>query len=238
MPGSRPLPVPHEAAEHVGRGDEEPVDDAGERAGRTEDVTPHRDRAMEQPDDTSAEDLAHVVRRAVAGDAEAHEMVLTRVHRVAHRYARARLGTYPAAAELAADVAQEVCMAVHTTLPRYDDRGAPFDALVYRIAANKVADAQRAHARRPVSVGDDENRLLDADVDSAESTVVQRDEAARAWSLLERLSPRMREIMVLRVAVGMSAQETADALGMTAGAVRVAQHRALQQLREHWGEAR
>lgn len=201
------------------------------------DVTPGSVGPMNPVDESSAGDLAQLVRLARSGDTLAREQVLARVHPIAHRYARARLGTYPAAAELAADVAQEVCMAVITALPRYDDRGAPFEAFVYRICANKVADAQRAHARRAISVGDDDARLLDADVDSAEDTVVRRDEASRAWSLLERLSPRMREIMVLRVAVGMSAQETADALGMSAGAVRVAQHRALHQLREHWGEA-
>ena len=41
-----------------------------------------------------------------------------------------------------------------------------------------------------------------------------------------------REILTLRVGVGLSAEETAEALGMTAGAVRVAQHRALAKLRK------
>lgn len=40
----------------------------------------------------------------------------------------------------------------------------------------------------------------------------------------------MRELLVLRVAVGMSVDETARALGMTERAVRLGQHRALQQL--------
>src|SRR5690606_18664106 len=80
--------------------------------------------------------------RAGAGEETAREELLAGVHRLALRYARARLGTYPAAAELAADVAQEVCMAVLTALPSYDDRGVPFEAFVYRIAAHKVADAQ------------------------------------------------------------------------------------------------
>ena len=38
--------------------------------------------------------------------------------------------------------------------------------------------------------------------------------------------------MVLRVGAGMSAEETGNALGMTAGAVRVAQHRALTKMRQ------
>ena len=39
-------------------------------------------------------------------------------------------------------------------------------------------------------------------------------------------------MLVLRVAVGLSAEETGRAMGMTAGAVRVAQHRALVKMRE------
>jgi RNA polymerase sigma-70 factor, ECF subfamily len=38
--------------------------------------------------------------------------------------------------------------------------------------------------------------------------------------------------MVMRIAVGLSAEETGRALGMSPGAVRVAQHRALARLRQ------
>jgi RNA polymerase sigma-70 factor (ECF subfamily) len=49
---------------------------------------------------------------------------------------------------------------------------------------------------------------------------------------MDVLPGQQREILLLRVGVGLSAEETADALGMTAGAVRVAQHRALAKLRK------
>ena len=42
---------------------------------------------------------------------------------------------------------------------------------------------------------------------------------------------KQREILILRVVVGLSAEETAEAVGSTAGAVRVAQHRALSRLK-------
>lgn len=45
------------------------------------------------------------------------------------------------------------------------------------------------------------------------------------------LPDKQREILVLRVVVGLSAEETAEAVGSTPGAVRVAQHRALNRLR-------
>lgn len=172
--------------------------------------------------------------RAGAGEETAREELLAGVHRLALRYARARLGTYPAAAELAADVAQEVCMAVLTALPSYDDRGVPFEAFVYRIAAHKVADAQRAYARDPVAVDVHGAAWSREQVGSAEDDVVAADEAARVREVLASLSQKHQEVLILRVAVGLSAQETADALGSTPGAVRVLQHRALAALRDRW----
>lgn len=190
-----------------------------------------------EADEDAPGELRQLALAARDGDQDARERLLGSVLTQAHRYARARLGTYPAAGELAADVAQEVGMAVLTALPTYDDRGAPFEAFVYRLAANKVADAQRAHARGPVPAEHEEAGVLDSAVDSAEKHVVDRDEAARAWTMLETLSERHREVLVLRVGVGLSAAETAVALGMTAGGVRVAQHRALGELRARWQKA-
>ena len=55
--------------------------------------------------------------------------------------------------------------------------------------------------------------------------------AQRARALLARLPGHLRELVILRVVTGLSAEETGNVLGMSAGAVRVAQHRALARLR-------
>jgi RNA polymerase sigma-70 factor (ECF subfamily) len=55
---------------------------------------------------------------------------------------------------------------------------------------------------------------------------------AELRKLLDQLPAQHREILVLRVALGMTAVETAAAVGSTSGAVRVTQHRALTKLRE------
>jgi RNA polymerase sigma-70 factor (ECF subfamily) len=55
---------------------------------------------------------------------------------------------------------------------------------------------------------------------------------AQVTRLLHKLPARQREILVLRVAVGLSAEEVALAVESTPGAVRVAQHRALTRMRE------
>nr|WP_279672603.1 RNA polymerase sigma factor ShbA [Flexivirga meconopsidis] len=191
-------------------------------------VTIPRRSAMSQAE-------AQVPLRALAaaardGDQAATDALMAAVHQLAERYARGKLGRFPAAVDAAADAAQEVCVAVLTALPRYADRGAPFEAFVYRIAANKVADVQRGIIRRPTPTDE-----LPDSVDEApgpEDLALSGEQSGRVWALLDRLSPQHREILTLRVAVGLSADETADALGMSAGAVRVAQHRALARLRD------
>ena len=157
------------------------------------------------------------------------DQLLGAVHRMVHRYCRARLARYPGAEHAADDVAQEVCIAVLTALPRYRDEGKPFEAFVYRIAANKVADTQRGVYRQPQLQAELPD-VIDL-ADGPEETAVRASDAAEARALLDILPDTLRELMVLRVAVGLSADETGRALGMSAGAVRVAQHRALQRLR-------
>jgi RNA polymerase sigma-70 factor, ECF subfamily len=171
-------------------------------------------------------DLAILARRE-GGDAAGS--LLGRVRQLALRYARARLGRF-GAEDAAQDVAQEVCMAVHAGLRTYADRGLPFEAFVYSIAARKVADAQRQLIRGPESVAEVPDS---SDVTAGpEQLALVRDEASRAMAMIRTLPTQQQEILTLRVAVGLSTDETAAALGMTPGAIRVAQHRALTKLRE------
>jgi RNA polymerase sigma-70 factor, ECF subfamily len=157
------------------------------------------------------------------------EDLLGAVHQLVHRYCRARLSRFPGAEHAADDVAQEVCIAVLTALPRYRDEGKPFEAFVYRIAANKVADVQR-WSYRAATPQAEMPEIIDL-TDGPEAMALRASDAREARQLLEHLPETLRELVVLRVAVGLSADETGRALGMSPGAVRVAQHRAMQRLR-------
>lgn len=121
-------------------------------------------------------------------------------------------------------------MAVLTALPAFRHEGRPFLAFVYGICAHKVADAHRAGARSkslPVA------QVPDApSADRGPEQAVVADSVTHLMNgLLGNLPDAQQEILRLRIGVGLSADETAEALGMTAGAVRVAQHRALAKLR-------
>jgi RNA polymerase sigma-70 factor (ECF subfamily) len=181
-------------------------------------------------DATDPNDLDELVDRAVNGDAAALERVLGRIHPIVVRYCRSRMSAGHRSLASADDVAQEVCMAVLTALPTFRHEGKPFLAFVYGICAHKVADAHRVAARsRSLPVADIPDS---ASTDRGpEQCVVASSTALAIDGLLSTLPETQQEILRLRVVVGLSAEETAEALGMTAGAVRVSQHRALAKLR-------
>ena len=176
---------------------------------------------------TSLRDLTALATR---GQPAAIEALLEHIRPMVVRYCRARLGQISGHYHVADDVAQEVCIAVVSALPRYRDMGRPFASFVFGIASHKVADAMRNAARLAIPTED----LPDGPDDhpGPEETVVACIEAERARALLARLPVHQRELLVLRVLTGLSAEETGHALGMSPGAVRVAQHRALARLRE------
>jgi RNA polymerase sigma-70 factor (ECF subfamily) len=179
------------------------------------------------------EDLVH---RAVRGDPDATAALLADLRPGVVRYCRAKLGRIGGAYTTADDVSQEVCLALLRALPRYRDLGRPFSAFVYAIAAHKVADAQRAAGRSP---GPAPVEHLDERPDAApgpEQQAVSTDLARRLSGLLARLPEQQREIVVLRVAAGLSAEEVGAIVGMSAPAVRVAQSRALARLRTLAGD--
>ncbi|WJZ01746.1 sigma-70 family RNA polymerase sigma factor [Corynebacterium freiburgense] len=186
----------------------------------------------------SEAELAELVPLAAEGDRRALQRIMQIIHPQVLRYARARLGggRHPTPE----DVAQEICLAVSTSVGSYVDRGRPFMAFVYGIASNKVADAHRSF-HRDLSNPTEELPEQSVEHDTPEEYAMVSDGSNRVRQLLDDLSDKSRDIIILRVFVGLSAEETADIVGSTPGAVRVAQHRALASLRkqlENVGERR
>ncbi|GAC1651221.1 MAG: sigma-70 family RNA polymerase sigma factor [Mycobacterium sp.] len=178
----------------------------------------------------SGERLDAVVAEAVKGNRDALREVLEIIRPIVVRYCRARVGATERSGLSADDVAQEVCLAAITALPRYKDQGRPFLAFVYGIAAHKVADAHRAAGRNRSDPTDVVPEQYSAEA-GPEQMALDSESSARMNKLLSVLPEKQREILILRVVVGMSAEETAEAVGSTPGAVRVAQHRALARLK-------
>ncbi|MGV9747429.1 sigma-70 family RNA polymerase sigma factor [Rhodococcus zopfii] len=177
------------------------------------------------------EELDSAVAAASQGDRAALAQVLASIRPLVVRYCRARVGSAERGQHSADDVAQEVCLAVMTALPRYQDQGRPFMAFVYGIAAHKVADAHRSTARNRSDPVADVPEVMSLE-DSPEEHALNAETSRQMKALLSTLPEKQREILIMRLVVGLSAEETAAAVGSTAGAVRVAQHRAIARLKK------
>jgi RNA polymerase sigma-70 factor (ECF subfamily) len=188
-------------------------------------------RTARPPHGPQDERFSESVAAAVRRDPAATQRVLATVRPFVLRYCRARLGRLDQSFASADDVAQEVCLALVSTLPGYREVGQPFLAFVYGIARHKVADAHRTAARdRSLPLAEVPDRTESAA--GPEQRVLEEELKTRIDGLLATLTDDQREIVVLRVMAGLSSQETADAVGSSPGAVRVAQHRALARLRK------
>jgi RNA polymerase sigma-70 factor (ECF subfamily) len=173
-----------------------------------------------------------LVMQAMAGDRDAVARLLEVIRPLVARYCRGRLGPVDRSYLSADDVAQEVCLAVLTALPNYRVQGKPFLAFVYGIAAHKVIDAHRAVSRGRTDPVADVPDSVEIGA-GPEQRVLHGELSAQLRALLDELPEKQREILVLRIVVGLSAEETAEIVGASPGAVRVAQHRALGKLRKN-----
>lgn len=142
------------------------------------------------------------------------------------RYCSMRLAE-PADAE---DAAIRVMTNAFAALPSFVGGTGQFRSWLFTIAHHEVVNVYRSHARRPVSPMPDELDLVDPHP-TPEQLALASDELRNLWQLLQGLPQRSREVVELRLS-GFTSQEIAAILGVSDGAVRQAQSRALDQLRQ------
>lgn len=178
-----------------------------------------------------AASLNQLVADAGSGDPRARARLLAVVRPLALSFGRARLRGMDEAVCSPEDIAQEVCIAVLNALSTYRPQGRSFPAFIQVITKHKIADAHRAARRDRCSpMADPPDAPIQAD--GPERRALSAERAEYLDRLLATLSKRHRQVVALRLVVGLSAEETARIVGSTAGAVRLTQHRALTRLRK------
>jgi RNA polymerase sigma-70 factor (ECF subfamily) len=171
-----------------------------------------------------------LVRAAKSGDASAFGELYERYRDPIYRYCLSRTGTSHDAEDLTSDV---FVKALHS-LDRYQERGLPFVAFLYRIARNAAIDRSRT-LKQPLSV--DELVTEPASRQNVEADATLAVDRSILLAALTKLKAEHRDVIVMRFIEGYSALEVAAALGKTEGAVRTLQHRALERLRKEFDDA-
>ena len=124
----------------------------------------------------------------------------------------------------AEDLTSEVFHKALANLSRYQWRGVPFSAWLYRIAANCVADRFKQDAREIPSSDDLPEGSTIPDIEEI-------DRRARLFQFVEKLPTDQRKVIIQRFVEQRSIREIAEQLKRSEGAVKQLQFRALEKLR-------
>ncbi len=140
-----------------------------------------------------------------------------------YAYMVRRVRNRAVAEDLTADVFEQALGAIR----RYEWRGLPFSAWLYRIAANRIADYSCHLAKE---------RELPALVDCSESDYDDIEQRASVFRAVRELPEDQRRVIELRFVEQKSIREVADALDRSEGAIKQLQFRGLEALRTRMGE--
>ncbi len=165
-------------------------------------------------------DDPQLVARCLGGEDAAWEELL-RVHNRKIYNLCYRFTGRPSEAE---DLTQEVFIKVFQTLTTYDAVQGSFSTWLNRVARNHLVDHyRRTHKERLTSSIEDETGGLE-DKPSAEEHPIARVESRERHEILQaalnRLSPDMREAVVLRDFQDLDYDEIAEVLGVPEGTVK------------------
>ena len=123
------------------------------------------------------------------------------------------------------DLTAEVFHQALANLKRFEWRGIPFAAWLFRIAANLISDRWQRSGREVT----DDDAIESAQVSSAEIEEVER--RATLYRLVETLPADQKRVVLLRFVEQKSIKEVANAIRKTEGAVKQLQFRALSTLK-------
>ncbi|MDZ4720729.1 MAG: sigma-70 family RNA polymerase sigma factor [Roseiflexaceae bacterium] len=166
-----------------------------------------------------------VIARAKSGDPDAIGWLYERYAPLVRRYVASRVGD----PQLAEDICNDVFVKVLESLGRYEDRGWPFSAWLYRIAYARSMDIMRQSRRRPSVPLDDG---LPGDSEPLDETIMMRMAHHEIQQVMGVLTNDQRVVLRLRFTEDRSLAEVAASLGRTVGSVKALQHRGLARLAE------
>jgi RNA polymerase sigma-70 factor (ECF subfamily) len=153
------------------------------------------------------------------------ELYETNFERVYAFIAR-RVGNRDQAQDLTADVFHSAL----ANLSRFEWRGVPFSAWLFRIAANAIADRGKRAAQFHVA------EMVEDAGGAAQPQLEEIEHRARLFKLVGRLPNDQRRVITLRFAHQKSIAEIAAEIGRSEGAIKQLQFRGLQSLRTMMGE--
>ncbi|RMG82232.1 MAG: sigma-70 family RNA polymerase sigma factor [Chloroflexi bacterium] len=131
----------------------------------------------------------------------------------------------------AEDLTARVFFRALSHIGQYTERGVPFQAWLYRIAHNLVANWHRDRGRRKI-IPLDEFVAASLASEAPERVAEDQEEQELLLAAIRRLPPERQELLVLKFVEGLSNAEIGEIMGRTEGAIKSLYHRTLIALRD------
>lgn len=169
-------------------------------------------------------DDEQLIQQVKNGDAEAFGVLYEQYAEMIFRYVYSHLDNRLDAE----DLNEEIFLRAWRALPKYDERGLPFSAFLFRIARNSLIDYYRQR-KNVQSIDDMELQSREAGPEEAVDLHIANQDLRRT---IGELREDYRNVLIFRFLSGLSPEETAQIMQRSVGAVRVLQHRALSALKD------
>jgi RNA polymerase sigma-70 factor, ECF subfamily len=154
---------------------------------------------------------------------ELYERYLTKIY----NYVYYRTGNHHDAEDLTA----RVFFRAMGHIDSYTDRGVPFQAWLYRIAHNLVANWHRDRGRRKI-IPLDEFVASRLQTDAPDKHAEAKEERERLMAAIQRLPEERQQLLALKFVENLSNAEIGIIMDRTEGAIKSLYHRTLIALRD------
>jgi RNA polymerase sigma-70 factor (ECF subfamily) len=166
---------------------------------------------------------------AQSGDAHAYVQLLEEITPILRRIVRHRRSFL--AVEDVEDIVQDILLSLHSVRATYEP-ARPFMSWLLAIARNRLADGARRYASRQSHEVHVENEMVTFSAVHANLTAEACADADVLLRAVHSLPPVQRTAIELLKLREMSLREAAAACGLSVGALKVATHRAMDNLRK------
>jgi len=169
--------------------------------------------------------------RAIGGDREAFGQLYEQYVGRIYNYIYYRTGN----AYDAEDLTERVFMRALRHIGRYNQRGLPFSAWLYRIAHNLVANWHRDNSRRK-EIPLDDGILSTHPGGFPESEMMRVEEQENLLRVIRSLPSERQQLLILKFVDHLSNAEIGLVMGRTEGAIKSLYHRTLLAVRDELGQ--
>ncbi len=174
------------------------------------------------------QDEKKLLKLASQGNKEAFGLLYENYVDRIYNYVYYRTGNVHDAEDLTARVFQRAMK--HIT--KYQDRGVPFSAWLYRIAHNLVVNWHRDRSRKK-EIAITEAMAIPSKHKHPEAALQQNEAQDALLRLIRRLPPDRQQLLILKFVEHYSNAEIGEIMGRSEGAVKSLYHRTLLSLRQH-----